>query len=70
MLVRKMNKKEHTSACNRLGFNAFQFARRIYQPHIILYICGLCANSNHIYLVADGAKLHHGLKNKKDCGYV
>ena len=35
IFVRKRSKKEHTSAHNRLDLNAFQFAKKIHQPHII-----------------------------------
>ena len=53
--VRKMSKKEYTNVCDRLSVNAFQFVRKIYQPYIIFFIHGLCANLNHIYLTVDGA---------------
>ena len=46
ILVRKRSKKECLSACDKLGLNAFEFTRKIHQPHNISFICGLCANPN------------------------
>ena len=65
ILVKKKSKKKHISACNRLGLNAFQFATKIHQPHIIPFICGLYTNANHFYLIEDGAKWHQDPRNKK-----
>ena len=63
IFVTKMSEKECTSACVKLDLNAFQFAKEIHQPHIIFFICGLCANPNGIYFAANEAKWHQGLEN-------
>ena len=44
ILVRKMSKKELTSAHDKLDLNAFQFVKEIHKPHIISFICDLYTN--------------------------
>ena len=73
VLVRKRSEKEHTSAHDKFGLNASQFARKIHQPHIIPFICDVCANPIHIYFMADKAKWHQSLENQnpcEDCSYM
>ena len=68
-----VTKNECTSDRDKLNLNAFQFARKIHQPHVISFICSLYVNPMHIYIAMHGAKWHQSLENKKLCedyGYM